>query len=97
MLTSVFSPLPLNAKPLWQAAQLSDVKIALPSAAAADSEAAPGRVGLGSNVVSEPTYAASASRSADRPVLRSPSGCERVPAAKSASAIRPLPPASARI
>jgi phospholipid/cholesterol/gamma-HCH transport system substrate-binding protein len=44
----------------------------------ADNEAALGRSGLGSNVASEPTYAASASRSADNPVLRSPSGCERV-------------------
>src|SRR6476646_714011 len=96
-LTGVLSPLPVNAAPLWQAAQFIVVNTALPAAALADSDDALGRAGADAKAFSEATYAASASRSADRPAFDVPSGALRVPAAKSASLISPLPPASERI
>jgi len=55
------------------------------------------RKGLGLVTVSDFTYAASASRSALRPALASPSGWLRVPALKSASLIKPVPADSRRI
>src|SRR6185369_2840805 len=96
-LADVFSPLPVNATPLWHAAQFIDVNTVLPAVALADSADALGRAGAGANVFSDATNAASASRSLDSPVFASPSGALRVPAANAASLISPLPPASPRI
>ncbi len=55
MLTAVFTPLLVNAAPLWHAAQFCEVNTALPAAALADSAPALGRAGAAANVFSEPT------------------------------------------
>ena len=84
--------LSVKATPLWQPLQALSLNTRRPASAGALASPLASRYGLRPKLLSEAKYAASASRSALRPALGSPSGSEVVPALKSASAMRPRPP-----